>query len=52
MDVLTLGRYILEMSLMDYKYTQVADSMLAASALLLAISIKKFSAWVCLLFIY
>ena len=41
MDVLTLGRYILEMSLMDYKYTQLPDSKLAAAALM-----KKSGTWV------
>ncbi len=46
MDVLTLGRYILEMSLMDYKYTQMSDSKVAAAALLLAVTMKKTHTWV------
>ena len=46
MDVLTLGRYILEMSLMDYKYTKVLGSQLAAAALLVAMSMKKTGSWV------
>ena len=46
MDVLTLGRYVLEMSLMDYKYTQMSDSKVAAAALLLAVSMKKTHTWV------
>ena len=40
MEVLTLGRFILEMSLMDYNIIRQKDSLVAASALLLA-SLKK-----------
>jgi len=41
MDTLTLSRYILEMSLMEYDFIDVKDSMIAASALLLALVMKK-----------
>ncbi len=41
MDTLTLARYILEMSLMEYDFIDVKDSMIAASALLLALVMKK-----------
>ncbi|OXA59694.1 G2/mitotic-specific cyclin-B3 [Folsomia candida] len=44
MDTLTLARYILEMSLMEYDFIDVKDSMLAASALLLALVMKKVKA--------
>lgn len=46
MQTLTLGRYILERSLMDYRFTQQRDSKMAAASLLLALSIKKTSLWV------
>lgn len=45
MQTLTLGRYILERSLMDYRFTQQRDSKMAAASLLLALSIKKTSLW-------
>lgn len=45
MPVLTLARYILEYSLMDYSTITVRDSKLAASALYLAIKMRKVSGW-------
>jgi len=41
METLTLARYILEMSLMEYDFIDGLDSMMAASALLLALKILK-----------
>ncbi|ODM98034.1 G2/mitotic-specific cyclin-B3 [Orchesella cincta] len=41
METLTLARFILEMSLMDYDFIDGLDSMMAASALLLALKILK-----------
>ena len=42
MPVLTLARYILEMSLMEYKYNvELSESLLAASCLVLAFKIKE-----------
>ncbi len=46
METLTLSRYILESSLMDYIYAQTSDSKLAAAALLLAMKMKKCEQWV------
>lgn len=46
MDVLTLARYILEASLMDYDLIDEKDSKLSAAALLLALKMKKASTWV------
>jgi len=40
MDTLTLARYISEMSLMEYEFIDVRDSMMAAAALLLALVMK------------
>lgn len=40
MDTLTLARYILEMSLLEYDFIDVKDSMIAASSLLLALVMK------------
>ncbi|KAJ8920829.1 hypothetical protein NQ315_015621, partial [Exocentrus adspersus] len=45
MQVLTLARYILEYSLMDYKTVTIRDSKLAAAALYLALRMKKISGW-------
>lgn len=41
METLTLARYILEMSLMEYDLIEEKDSLLAAAALLLALRMKK-----------
>ena len=46
METLTLSRYILESSLMDYVYTRTSDSKLAAAALLLAMKMKQCAQWV------
>lgn len=45
MPVLTLARYILELSLMDYATVTVRDSKLAAAALYLALRMKNISGW-------
>jgi len=45
MEVLTLGRYILEMSLMDYNIIQQKDSKVAAASLLLASLMKGQDVW-------
>ncbi|CAL8118766.1 unnamed protein product [Orchesella dallaii] len=46
METLTLARFILEMSLMEYDFIDGLDSMMAASALLLALKILKIeNAW-------
>ncbi|GIY06850.1 hypothetical protein CEXT_51731 [Caerostris extrusa] len=44
MEMLTLARYILEMSLMDYEVVDILDSKIAAAALLLAHKMKH-SEW-------
>jgi len=41
MEVLTLARYILEMSLMEYDFIDGLDSMMAAASLLLALKMTK-----------
>jgi non-homologous end joining protein Ku len=41
METLTLARYILEMTLMEYDFIDVKDSMISASCLLLALVMKK-----------
>lgn len=41
METLTLARYILEMSLMEYDFIDALDSMMAAAALLLALKMVK-----------
>ena len=46
MELLTLARYILEMSLMDYHVIQLSESLVAASALLLASLMKGMDIWV------
>lgn len=48
MDILTLARYILEASLMEYDLVDEKDSKVSASALLLALKMKKVSGWVSL----
>ncbi|XP_014615109.1 PREDICTED: G2/mitotic-specific cyclin-B3 [Polistes canadensis] len=45
MPTLTLARYILEYSLMDYSAIRFSDSKLAASALLLAFQMKDLGGW-------
>ncbi|KAF5302144.1 hypothetical protein FQA39_LY10479 [Lamprigera yunnana] len=45
MPVLTLARYILELSLMDYATVMVSDSKLAAASLYLALQMKKVHSW-------
>lgn len=51
METLTLARYILELSLMEYNLITVRDSMLAAAALYIAQKMRKEGVWVgaCLL---
>ena len=46
MPTLTLARYILETSLLDYWMSQQLDSKLAAASLLLALTMKRESDWV------
>ncbi|KAH3809802.1 G2/mitotic-specific cyclin-B3-like [Dreissena polymorpha] len=45
METLTLGRYILEMSLMEYDFIQRRDSEMAAASLLLALRMKNCGEW-------
>ncbi|KAK7867334.1 hypothetical protein R5R35_001110 [Gryllus longicercus] len=45
MPTLTLARYILEYSLMDYSFISQSDSKLAAAALLLALKMKGTHEW-------
>lgn len=45
MPVLTLARYILENSLMEYETILIHDSILAAAALYLALRMKNTSGW-------
>jgi len=45
MEDLTLARYILELSLMDYELIDASDSLLAAAALFLAKAIKDDATW-------
>lgn len=45
MEDLTLARYILELSLMDYELIDASDSLLAAAALFLAKAIKEDATW-------
>ncbi|XP_046326729.2 G2/mitotic-specific cyclin-B3-like [Haliotis rufescens] len=45
METLTLARYILEMSLMEYSLLSVKESKLAAATLYLALSMKKEGTW-------
>ena len=46
MEELTLARFILEMSLMEYELVEEKDSKIAAAALLLAIKMKGENQWV------
>lgn len=45
METLTLARFILETSLMDYDLLDVKDSLMAASALMLAFQMQNTSEW-------
>lgn len=46
MPVLTLGRYILEMALMDYSLNvETSESLLATSALVLTFLLKEVQGW-------
>ena len=45
METLTLARFILETSLMDYDLLDVKDSLMAASALMLAFQMQNTSDW-------
>jgi len=45
METLTLARFILETSLMDYDLLDVKDSLMAASALMLAFQMQDTSEW-------
>ena len=45
MPTLTLARYILEYSLMDYMKISLSDSKMAAAALFLALQMKNFGGW-------
>jgi len=45
METLTLARFILETSLMEYDLVGVKDSLMAASALLLAMKMQNLSDW-------
>lgn len=42
METLILGRYLLELALVDYDFVAVKSSMLAAAALWLAVNMKKY----------
>lgn len=46
METLTLARFILEFSLMDYPLVSVLDSKVAAACLMLALSMRKLGEWV------
>lgn len=45
MPTLTLARYILEYSLMDYTTISFSDSKMAASSLFLALQMKDLGGW-------
>ncbi|KAJ8946670.1 hypothetical protein NQ318_019984 [Aromia moschata] len=45
MPILTLARFILEYSLMDYSTITIQDSKLASASLYLALRMKKISGW-------
>ena len=46
METLTLARYVLEMSLMDYELISLRESEVAAASLLVALKMKKAGDWV------
>jgi cyclin B len=45
METLTLARFILETSLMEYDLVDVKDSLMAASALFLAMKMQNLGDW-------
>lgn len=45
MPTLTLARYVLELSLMDYSFLSLSDSKLAAAALVLALMMEGQTYW-------
>lgn len=45
MVVLTLARYILEFTLMDYTTIQLSDSKMAAAALFIALRMNDLQGW-------
>lgn len=45
MPQLTLARYILELSLLEYSLVTVSDSKLAAAALLLSLKMQNLGGW-------
>lgn len=45
MPILTLARYVLETSLMEYTFVAYSESKLAASVLLIALRMKNISEW-------
>ena len=47
METLTLARYILEMTLMDYDIISLRESEVAAASLLVALRMKNAGDWVC-----
>ena len=46
METLTLARYVLEMSLMDYDIISLRESEVAAASLLVALRMKSAGDWV------
>ena len=46
METLTLARYILEMSLMEYEFISNRESEMAAASLSLALRMKQAGEWV------
>jgi cyclin B len=46
METLTMARFILEMSLMEYKFIKYRESKVASACLLLAMKMKKTGEWV------
>ena len=51
METLTLARYVLEMSLMDYELISLRESEVAAASLLVALKMKKAGDWVSFRFV-
>jgi hypothetical protein len=45
MSILTLARFILEYSLMDYDIIRLSDSKVAAAALYMALRMNKLDGW-------
>lgn len=45
MVTLTLARYVLELSLMEYQFIFVSESKIACAALFLALKMKNVSGW-------